>query len=115
MLLSQASDTDILALVEIENNSSHHFEFFMGRVSEEPINARTAWAYSKSGGEISHGLSVYSCQLQQPNQVKLTIVILAAKCTHNYYLGKTLKSLNFSLFPQMPQSSHYFSQMPFNP
>ena len=76
MLLSQASDTDILALVEIENNSSHHFEFFMGRVSEEPINARTAWAYSKSGGEISHGLSVYSCQLQQPNQVKLTIVIL---------------------------------------
>ena len=65
----QASDTDILALVEIENNSPHRFEFFMGRVSEEPISARTAWAHAKSGGEISHGLSVYSCQLRQPNQV----------------------------------------------
>ncbi|MCO5578032.1 hypothetical protein L7F22_031870 [Adiantum nelumboides] len=68
--VNQAPDTDILALVEIENNSRHRFEFFMGRVSEEPISARTAWAYSKFGGEISHGLSVYSCQLHQPNQVK---------------------------------------------
>lgn len=68
--VNQAPDTDILALVEIENNSRHRFEFFMGKVSEEPISARTAWAYSKSGGEIAHGLSVYSCQLHQPNQVK---------------------------------------------
>ncbi|KAH7295337.1 hypothetical protein KP509_27G043100 [Ceratopteris richardii] len=68
--VNQAADTDILALVEIENNSRHRFEFFMGRVSKEPISARTAWAYAKYGGEISHGLSVYSCQLHQPNQVK---------------------------------------------
>ncbi|TYJ33626.1 hypothetical protein E1A91_A05G116000v1 [Gossypium mustelinum] len=64
----QAGDTDISALVEIEKNSPHRFEFFMGLSGDEPICARTAWAYGKAGGRISHGLSVYSCQLRQPNQ-----------------------------------------------
>ncbi|KAG9158300.1 hypothetical protein Leryth_000436 [Lithospermum erythrorhizon] len=66
----QAADTDITALVEIEKNSPHRFEFFMGLVGDQPICARTAWAYGKAGGRISHALSVYSCQLRQPNQVK---------------------------------------------
>ncbi|OEL24478.1 Methionine S-methyltransferase [Dichanthelium oligosanthes] len=66
----QAADTDISALVEIEKNSRHRFEFFMDLVGDQPICARTAWAYMKSGGHISHALSVYSCQLRQPNQVK---------------------------------------------
>ncbi|KAK1352123.1 Methionine S-methyltransferase [Heracleum sosnowskyi] len=66
----QAGDTDISALVEIEKNSPHRFEFFMGLVGDQPICARTAWAYGKAGGRISHALSVYSCQLRQPNQVK---------------------------------------------
>lgn len=66
----QAADTDISALVEIEKNSPHRFEFFMGLVGDQPICARTAWAYGKVGGRISHALSVYSCQLRQPNQVK---------------------------------------------
>ncbi|KAG8364022.1 hypothetical protein BUALT_Bualt19G0083000 [Buddleja alternifolia] len=66
----QAADTDISALVEIEKNSPHRFEFFMGLVGDQPICARTAWAYAKSGGRISHALSVFSCQLRQPNQVK---------------------------------------------
>ena len=65
----QAADTDISALVEIEKNSRHRFEFFMDLVGDQPICARTAWAYMKSGGRISHALSVYSCQLRQPNQV----------------------------------------------
>lgn len=68
-MLLQAADTDISALVEIEKNSHHRFEFFMGLVGDKPICARTAWAYVKSGGQISHSLSVYSCQLRQPNQV----------------------------------------------
>ncbi|KAJ1704222.1 hypothetical protein LUZ63_004001 [Rhynchospora breviuscula] len=66
----QAADTDISALVEIEKNSPHRFEFFMGLVADQPICARTASAYMKFGGRISHSLSVYSCQLRQPNQVK---------------------------------------------
>jgi len=66
----QAGDTDISALVEIEKNSPHRFEFFMGLSGDQPICARTAWAYGKAGGRISHALSVYSCQLRQPNQVK---------------------------------------------
>ncbi|CAA0814092.1 Methionine S-methyltransferase [Striga hermonthica] len=66
----QAADTDISALVEIEKNSRHRFEFFMGLVGDKPICARTAWAYAKGGGRISHALSVYSCQLRQPSQVK---------------------------------------------
>lgn len=65
----QAGDTDISALVEIEKNSPHRFEFFMGLTGDQPICARTAWAYGKAGGRISHALSVYSCQLRQPNQV----------------------------------------------
>ncbi|KAK9213728.1 hypothetical protein WN944_005713 [Citrus x changshan-huyou] len=64
----RASDTDISALVEIEKNSPHRFEFFMGLSGDLPICARTAWAYGKAGGRISHALSVYSCQLRQPNQ-----------------------------------------------
>ncbi|XP_047942467.1 methionine S-methyltransferase-like isoform X4 [Salvia hispanica] len=64
----QAADTDISALVEIEKNSPHRFEFFMGLAGDQPICARTAWAYAKAGGRISHALSVYSCQLRQPNQ-----------------------------------------------
>ncbi|EPS72600.1 hypothetical protein M569_02144, partial [Genlisea aurea] len=66
----QAADTDISALVEIEKNSPHRFEFFMGLVGDQPICARTAWAYAKAGGRISHALSVYSCKLRQPNHVK---------------------------------------------
>ncbi|KAK1434529.1 hypothetical protein QVD17_00276 [Tagetes erecta] len=66
----QASDTDISALVEIEKNNPHRFEFFMGLVGDQPICARTAWAFGKAGGRISHALSVYSCQLRQPNEVK---------------------------------------------
>uniref|UniRef100_A0A7N0SWT9 methionine S-methyltransferase n=1 Tax=Kalanchoe fedtschenkoi TaxID=63787 RepID=A0A7N0SWT9_KALFE len=66
----QAADTDISALVEIEKNSPHRFEFFMGLAGDQPICARTAWAYGKAGGRISHALSVYSCQLRQPSQVK---------------------------------------------
>ncbi|PON53723.1 Methionine S-methyltransferase [Parasponia andersonii] len=69
-LIGEASDTDISALVEIEKNSPHRFEFFMGLSGDQPICARTAWAYGKAGGRISHALSVYSCQLRQPNQVK---------------------------------------------
>ena len=65
----QAADTDISALVEIEKNSPHRFEFFMGLTGDQPICARTAWAYGKAGGRIAHALSVYSCQLRQPNQV----------------------------------------------
>lgn len=67
----QAADTDISALVEIEKSSMHRFEFFMGLVGDQPICARTAWAYGKAGGRISHALSVYSCQLRQPSQVIL--------------------------------------------
>ncbi|XP_073123670.1 methionine S-methyltransferase-like isoform X1 [Henckelia pumila] len=38
----QAADTDISALVEIEKNSPHRFEFFMGHGGDQPICARTA-------------------------------------------------------------------------
>lgn len=76
-LFLQAADTDISALVEIEKSSPHRFEFFMGLVGDQPICARTAWAYAKAGGRISHALSVYSCQLRQPSQVRKFLHILA--------------------------------------
>lgn len=72
----QAADTDISALVEIEKNSPHRFEFFMGLSGDQPICARTAWAYGKASGRISHALSVYSCQLRQPSHVKVIFEFL---------------------------------------
>lgn len=84
----QAGDTDISALVEIEKNSRHRFEFFMDLVGDQPICARTASAYMKSGGRISHALSVYSCQLRQPNQV--TFFSLMISKSNNVCLNSTL-------------------------
>ena len=69
MIIFQAADTDISALVEIEQNSPHPFEFFMDLVGDQSVSARTAQAYMKSGGRVSHALSVYSCQLHKPIQV----------------------------------------------
>ncbi|CAI5948538.1 unnamed protein product [Closterium sp. NIES-65] len=71
----QAADTDIQALVEIERQSRHRFEFFMGlgmgaaTTGDEPISARTAYAFAKAGGRIAHGLTVFECRLRQPNHV----------------------------------------------
>ena len=67
--LIQAADTNIFALVEIEKNSPHRLEFFMGLAGDQLICVRMEWAYGKAGGRISHAISVYSCQLRQPNQV----------------------------------------------
>uniref|UniRef100_A0A453HDS4 Methyltransferase domain-containing protein n=1 Tax=Aegilops tauschii subsp. strangulata TaxID=200361 RepID=A0A453HDS4_AEGTS len=74
--IMQAADTDISALVEIEQNSPHPFEFFMDLVGDQSVSARTAQAYMKSGGRVSHALSVYSCQLHKPIQVKKLFEIL---------------------------------------
>jgi methionine S-methyltransferase len=69
--VGQAPDTDILALVEIERNSRHKFEFFMGPVGvDQPISAKTAYAFAKAGGKIYHGLSVFEARMRQPNQVR---------------------------------------------
>jgi hypothetical protein len=65
----QAIDTDISALVEIEKMCPHRFEFFIDLHGDQPVSARTALAYMKSGGHVSHAFYVYSCQLRQPNQV----------------------------------------------
>ncbi|VAH94297.1 unnamed protein product [Triticum turgidum subsp. durum] len=74
--IMQAADTDISALVEIEQNSPHQFEFFMDLAGDQSVSARTAQAYMKSGGRVSHALSVYSCQLHKPIQVKKLFEIL---------------------------------------
>ncbi|KAM0847794.1 hypothetical protein ACQ4PT_054799 [Festuca glaucescens] len=68
--IMQATDADISALVEIEKLCPHRFEFFMDLHGDQPVSARTALAYMRSGGRVSHAFSVYSCQLRQPNQVK---------------------------------------------
>eukprot|EP00850_Spirogloea_muscicola_P006228 SM000029S10523 [mRNA] locus=s29:641097:647685:+ [translate_table: standard] len=68
--VNQAADTDILALVEIERSSRHRFEFYMGPVSEEPVSAKTAYAFARAGGSIGHGLTVFECRLRHPTHVK---------------------------------------------
>ena len=66
--VEQAGDTDIQALVDIEANYQHRFEFFMNRDCEEPISAKTAQAYGQAGGRIFHALSVYEVSLPAHEQ-----------------------------------------------
>ena len=65
----QAGDTEVTPLVEIENNSPHRFEFFIGMNSTEPISAKTAKQYYQEGGDISHALTVYQFTLNQHQQI----------------------------------------------
>ncbi|MEN9867447.1 MAG: hypothetical protein RL748_3037 [Pseudomonadota bacterium] len=65
----QAQDTDIDALVEIENKSLHRFEFFLGLNSDEPVSAKTAQAFLQQGGKIAHALSVYEFTIPQHRDI----------------------------------------------
>ncbi len=81
--VSQAKDTDIQALVEIESKTPHRFEFYMGRGTDSPVCATTALAYAEAGGEIAHGLSVYEARMRDPIAVKKIIKYLRGKQTRN--------------------------------
>ena len=87
----QAADTDLSDLVEIEENSPHRFEFFVDLGGDQPISARTACAYMKSGGRVSHALSVYSCQLRHPNQVPFCSVLISISCNMTTEIFEFLK------------------------
>lgn len=65
----QAGDTEVTPLVEIENNSPHRFEFFIGMNSDEPISAKTANQYYQEGGIISHALTVYEFTISQHKKI----------------------------------------------
>ncbi len=68
--VSQADDTDIDPLINIENELGHHFEFYTDINSDKPINARTAKNYVQNGGKIYHNLSVYECIPEFYNETK---------------------------------------------
>ena len=64
--VAQAEDTEIDALVKIEEKTLQRFEFYMGTSSDTAISARTASAYAKAGGKIMHGLAVYEAHIREP-------------------------------------------------
>ncbi len=68
--VEQAADTDIDALVDIEKQTGHRFEFHMSENSEVSIDARTADRYAKAGGKIYHSVDVYEARLLFPDKVK---------------------------------------------
>lgn len=68
--VEQASDTDIDALVDIEKQTGHRFEFYMSENSEVSVDARTADRYAKAGGKIFHSVDVYEARLLFPDKVK---------------------------------------------
>jgi methionine S-methyltransferase len=57
--VGQAQDTDILSLVDIEQNSNHRFEFYLEDNFTESISAKTAYHFQKEGGKIFHALLVF--------------------------------------------------------
>lgn len=65
----QAGDTEIDPLVDIENKSSHRFEFYLGRNSSEPISAKTAKYHLQNGGEIYHSLCVYEFTIPHHKEI----------------------------------------------
>lgn len=68
--VEQAADTEIDALVDIEKNTGHRFEFYMSASSEIPIDACTALEYAIAGGKIYHSVDVYEAKMLFPEQVK---------------------------------------------
>ena len=74
--IEQADDTDILPLVEIEENTSHRFEFFINYHSKDSISAKTAYLYQKSGGKIFHSLNVVEADLKDAVKMKNILNLL---------------------------------------
>jgi len=68
--VEQAADTEIDALVDIEKNTGHRFEFYMSANADTPIDATTALEYAKAGGQIFHSVDVYEAKMLFPQQVK---------------------------------------------
>ena len=68
--VEQAADTEIDALVDIEKNTGHRFEFYMSANADTPIDASTALEYAKAGGKIFHSVDVYEAKMKFPQQVK---------------------------------------------
>jgi methionine S-methyltransferase len=68
--VEQAADTEIDALVDIEKNTGHQFEFYMSSHADTPIDATTALLYAKAGGKIYHSVDVYEAKMLFPEQIK---------------------------------------------
>jgi methionine S-methyltransferase len=69
-MVEQAADTDIDALVAIEQTTDHRFEFYMSSEAPTPIDARTAHAFAQAGGTIHHSVDVYEAAMILPEQTK---------------------------------------------
>ncbi|MHB1846634.1 MAG: aminotransferase class I/II-fold pyridoxal phosphate-dependent enzyme [Deltaproteobacteria bacterium] len=66
----QAGDTDIAGLTKLERSVGIDFEFFLGRHSVEPINARTAARAREENAELWHDLWVYEAQMANARELQ---------------------------------------------
>ena len=85
--VEQAADTAIEALVGIESRTQHRFEFFFDPQVDEPVCARTAQAFARSGGRIYHALSVLEGELTHPTQTRRIFQWLHQDPQHERVLG----------------------------
>jgi methionine S-methyltransferase len=72
----QAEDTDITPLVDIEKRSAHRFEFYVSLTSDQPINATTAQAFVRCGGQVAHALCVYEAELRNAADIRTIFATL---------------------------------------
>ena len=96
--VSQASDTEIAALVAIEASSSHRFEFFMNPTSAETISAGTAAKFASQNGEIWHALSVYEATFPELNALQTIFSYLALPRNHGLMNSIDLSSADSSIY-----------------
>ncbi|MEM9103611.1 MAG: aminotransferase class I/II-fold pyridoxal phosphate-dependent enzyme [Pseudomonadota bacterium] len=81
--VEQAADTDILRLVEVEEQIEHRFEFYMSPSSDVPVNAKTAYSYAKKGGKIYHSVIVYEAVMKYPTWTQKIFTFLQQEGNEN--------------------------------
>lgn len=106
--VNQAKDTDIRALVEIEKNTKHRFEFYLSKGSDTPICAHTALNYAEAGGDISHALLVFEAQLRDPAHLPQILKTLAKP---GYERARNAIDLNYSENSLVEEKASFLSAL----
>lgn len=107
-LVAQAADTEIDALVQIEQGSDHRFEFYMTRDASQPICAQTARAFVEAGGDLFHALTVYEAWLPQQDAVLDILKFAQAPGRRDVYDALDLSADDQE---QFSERIHYLSKL----
>ncbi len=96
--VEQAMDTEIQKLIEIEKISAHRFEFYLNGERKLPISASAAFAFAKTGGRISHKLTVYEAKLPSPKETAQILEFVGSETFKNLHASMDLSTDDGEVF-----------------